>query len=327
MTISKIYGYGLFERLIFLTCKSLFKSIASIRSDDDTPFDSLNGFVGGDFAAGKLKDIRLPTGCWAMAFSERADILAVGLKDQVDFLETTNYTTIYTLPRTDKVSAIQWCRGSALCPKTTLAMINDKDSDDLGGDLIAVSGLDGRVALYQLDLDLLELQGVQVLHQFNVHCQVRCMAMRPLGNGKLLLAVGDKQGRITLTTLMRGDDGQVDGSCSVVVDLEKDPVLGLDIHAERSILAASTKSGKVIVNQLFMTKHRTGKTYAVCSSRLWTTQRSGAVRAVVIRRDGKQIAFGGYDKTLVLVDTNLYAVVRELTLGGTVRYYFHFLQL
>jgi hypothetical protein len=85
MIISKIHGYGSFERLFFLTCEFLFKSIGSIRSDDDNPFDSLSGFVGGDFAAGKLKDIRLPTGCWVMAFSERADILATGLKNRVDF--------------------------------------------------------------------------------------------------------------------------------------------------------------------------------------------------------------------------------------------------
>ena len=251
-----------------------------------------------------------------MAFSKCANLLAVGLKYRVDFLETTNYTIIYSLPRSDKVSAIHWCQGSSLCPKTTLAMVNNTIHRD--GDIIAVAGLDGKVTVYQLDADLLELQGVKVLYEFQVHSQVRSMVIRPLGRGKLVLAVGDKQGKITLVTLARDDLGKIDGS-SAVVDLGKDPVLGLDIHAEQSILAASTRSGKVIVYQLLMTSYRMDKSYVVCSSRLWMTQRSGAVRAIIIAQDGKQIAFGGYDKTLVLVDTNLYAVVRELSLAGTVR--------
>jgi WD40 repeat protein len=288
--------------------------VNSIQSEEDAPFDSLSGFVGGDFSAGKVKDIKLPSGCWVMAFSERADILAAGMKNRVDFLETQNYSTIYSLSFSDKISAIQWCRGSDLCATTGKKLDDGSDRE-----IVAVAGLDGHVAVYRLNVSLLELQGVHLLYDFHVHSQVRCMAMKPLGDGNVVLAVGDKRGRITLTTLMHAADGQVTSTYPAVVDLQKDAVLGLDIHPERSILAASTKSGKVIVFQLIMTKFQIEKSYVICGSRLWKTQQNGPVRAVVISKDGKQLAFGGYDKTLVLVDTNLYAIVRELTLHGTVR--------
>lgn len=111
---------------------------------------------------------------------------------------------------------------------------------------------------------------------------------------------------------MHAADDQFTSPYPAVVDLEKDAVLGLDIHPERSILAASTKSGKVLVFPLIVTKFRIERSYVVCGSRHWTTQQNSPVRAVVISKDGKQLAFGGYNKALVLVDTNLYAIIREL---------------
>ena len=300
---------------------TLPQSAGSLNSEEEAPYDTISGFVNGNFAAGKVRDIRLPEGCWVTAYSERADLLAVGLQNRIDFLETRNYTTVHSIECPGKVSAIQWAQGASLNPNTSLKNANNKLRDSYDGEIIAVSCLDGQVSVYQFDVDLLELQGVQLIHQFHVPGQVRCMAMRPLGHGKLALAVGDKSGIITLVTLVRSDTNEIDGSLAVVFDLEKDAVLGLDIHAEKSILVASTKSGKVMVYKLLMTKYKKETTYAIFGTRLWTTQRNGPVRDVIITRDGKQIAFGGYDKTLVLVDTKIYAVVRELYLGGTVRFH------
>jgi hypothetical protein len=66
------------------------------------------------------------------------------------------------------------------------------------------------------------------------------------------------------------------------------------------------------------------------SNPIWSTQRSGAVHCAALaptimdenaarNSDCPLLAFGGYDKTVVLVDTKDWLVVRELSLQGTVR--------
>jgi WD40 repeat protein len=294
----------------------IFKqSVASISLDeDDTPFDSIKGFCDGDFGSGKVKNIRLPTGCWVMAYSERATVLAAGLNERLDFFETQNYSVIYSLPRSDKVSAIRWFRASALSKTTTSVkdcVYNRQDEDE---EIMAVAGLDGQVSVYSVSIPLLELQGVRLEHEFQVHSQVRCMALEDFGEGSLLLAIGDKLGKVTLSTLRRDEEGRVAETHRTTLDLGKDPVLGLGIRVERSILLATTKGGKVIVYGL----NGIGSRGVEFGEVIWTTQRNGPVRAAIISKDGKQLAFGGYDKSVVLVDTDLWAIVRVLSLEGTV---------
>lgn len=282
--------------------------------DDESSFDSIKGFCDGDFGSGKVKNIRLPTGCWVMAYSEQATVLAAGLDERLDFFETQNYSVIYSLPRSDRVSAIRWLRASVLS-KTASSVkdfVYNRQNED--GEIMAVAGLDGHVSVYSVSIPLLELQGVQLEHEFQVHSQVRCMALEDFGGGSLLLAVGDKLGKVTLSTLRREEEGRIAETHRTMLDLGKDPVLGLDIRAERSILIATTKSGKVVVYGL----NCIGSRGVEFGEVIWTTQRNGPVRAAIFSKDGKQLVFGGYDKSVVLVDTELWAIVRVLSLEGTV---------
>jgi hypothetical protein len=283
--------------------------------EDKSPFDdSIMGFCDGDFGSGKVKNIRLPTGCWVMAYSEQATVLAAGLYERLDFFETQNYSVIYSLPRSDKVSAIKWLRASALSKTTTSVKDFVYNRQDEDGEIMAVAGLDGQVSVYSVSIPLLEFQGVQLEHEFQVRSQVRCMALEDFGEGSLLLAVGDKLGKVTLSTLRRDTEGRVAETHRTTLDLGKDPVLGLDITFKRSILIATTKGGKVVVYGL----NGIGSRGVEFGEVIWTTQRNGPVRAVIIC--GKQFAFGGYDKSVVLVDTDLWAIVRVLSLKGTVSY-------
>ncbi len=291
---------------------------------DLSPYDSLGRFVDGDFASGIVKNISLPTGCWTMAFSTRAEILATGLRNRVEFLEARNFTLLYSLPQKDKVSAIHWCPGSAFsptaCTQKSCKNIMPHHSRLEDGELVAVAGLDGHVGVYHLDASLLELKGTQIIHEFEVGGQVRCMAFKSMRQGGALLAVGDKQGKITLVTLYRDNSvGHILATVPIVVDFEGDAVLCLDCHlGDNPILAAGTKSGKVVIHELLLSTAKIGISYMVCGKEIWRTERNGNVRAVVISDDGIYLSFGGYDKTLIRVNVRLLAIVRELTLEGTI---------
>jgi WD40 repeat protein len=302
------------------------QSIASQASGSialaENPYDSLHGFQGGDFSSGKVKHINLPTGCWTMAFSVGAGILATGLKNRVELLETANFSLLCSIPRTAKVSAIQWCTGLALLWGEK-ARKRPSDQNHHGfedGEIVAVAGLDGHVGVYHLDPSLVEFKGTQTINEFQVDGEIRCMTFKPLVNGGAILAVGDKQGKVTLVTLSHDEEnGEIAATYPIVIDFEGDAVLGLDCHVgEQSFLAASTKSGKVIVYELVISKGKIGSHYVAFGNEIWSIQRNGSVRSVLITSDGKYLAFGGYDKTLVRVNLSLLAVVRELNLQGTI---------
>ena len=174
-----------------------------------------------------------------------------------------------------------------------------------------------------------------------------------------VLAVGDKRGILTLVTLAlilpnedgtnsnnthssssynfnvvevhrtelniaeRDDDDSSDNKHNNFHD--EDPILGLTICSQRSIVAATTKNGKVIVRRLLSSSQQKSRNtgqqdhpYVQFGPIVWNTQRNGAVRSVVLSKNGQQLVFGGYDKMVVLVDTNLWAITRELSLPGTV---------
>ena len=57
-----------------------------------------------------------------------------------------------------------------------------------------------------MNITSLEFEGVNVLYEFYVNAQVRCMTLKPIKPGYLLLAVGDKNGYITLCTISRSNN-------------------------------------------------------------------------------------------------------------------------
>lgn len=297
---------------------------------DEFLYDSWNGFVGGDFASGKIRHIQTDGSCWALAYSKRADMLAVGLPDgRVDILETSHYTTLCRIEpggggRGDgsggssggvryrgKISAIEWCPHA----QTLGGTVQD------GGELVAIADLEGNVSLYRIDITRVEFEGLQLLYEFEVGAQVRCMALKRflVPNDKeiknvLVLTVGDTNGRITICTL----DCQVDITASMVtMEVLNDKILGLDVHPEKMILVYGTKDGWVVVRNLEW--QYINHWQVVCSDNIvWKTARNGQVRAVKMTDDGSYALFGGYDKRLCVYDSKLFAVIQEMPLDGTI---------
>ncbi|KAL3934274.1 MAG: hypothetical protein SGARI_003461, partial [Bacillariaceae sp.] len=278
-----------------------------------TSFPPPDGFVDGDFLAGKIRDIKLQSGCWVIGYSPRADILAVGFQGRLDFLETRNYTCIHSVERDDKVSAIEWCPGSAL--------LGDQHNHTTSA-LVAVAGLgNGQVSVYQLDVASLEFEGAKVLHEFYMEAQVRSMAFKPLQqSGSIVLAIGDKSGRIALCTINSNSQEKSDEVVVLHQETHRieqdDTVLGLDVQVlkgDKILLACSTKSGKVLIYSI---EWQLADKRLVFGPHLWETQRNGPVRSLTF--SGSLVLFGGYDKSLVIVDTNLMAITQDQSLQGTI---------
>lgn len=292
--------------------------------------DSVNGFIGGDFVSGLVKKIST-TGCWTMQFSSTADILAVGLKGRVQCLETNGYATLCDIEMKGKVSSIQWCGGSPLSVPSreetkTVSSGEEKESahpfsrqEEI--EFMAVADLDGHARIYQIEPLLLEIKGPQAIYELQVDGEIRCMVLKALEGYGVVLIVGDKRGKVTMVTLNRDfQSNSIVATAPLSLDLGGDAVLGLDcnVRGGRRIVAIGTKSGQVIVHKLQVSQVVTGRNIVSFGEEIWRTQRNGSVRAVVISDRGNYVAFGGYDKTVVRLDVQLRAIVRELDLGGTI---------
>ena len=261
-----------------------------------------NGFVDGDFHSGKIRDITV-SGAWTMAYHPGNDaVLAVGMLngEGVVMYETNTYTVIGILERDDAVSTLAW-----------LSIQLDPDqsqSQSHSTSYLAVGGLDGTVALYSLQVDLIELKGADLLYEYQCHSQVRCMDIA-IHNESIILAVGEKLGAVTFCSFSpNGTHVETQ-----IVDQHNSGVLGLAISPSASLLAVCTKGGCVTVRQI----HQVDGQFQLGVD-LWHMQRNGPLNSIVFSKDESRLVFGGYDKQLVLVDTMLWDVVRELRLEGTI---------
>jgi len=282
---------------------------------------ALAGFVDGNFASGKLLDLRIKSKCWAVSYMK--PLLAVGTKTSLQFYDSSNFALVHELPVNEIISALKWIAPSS----------DDMTSGNDGSMLIATTSLSGRICLYSVDLEILESQGPSLLYSSKNAGGVQIRSLdagfgRYAGRSLLLLAAGDKSGAI-MTATFTTQDGQpphllqertLDASTSEsgARPAKENSILGLSICTQRGFLATSTKGGLVQVHNLAqrLFAERQQQSYEP----LWFLQRNGPVRCVTFsKNDSDLLAFGGYDKTVVLVTTGLWAVARELTLQGTVR--------
>lgn len=282
--------------------------------------NALSGFVDGDFASGKVRDIPVD-GCFVMQFipAQNKNLLAVGARKSLDFYETTSYTIAYRLPQETQVSALQWLSpkinsvkdgGSPTTTATNAG--NSRGGFGLGRNLLAVGDLGGNVTLLQVEDEILEMYGPTIVHRFNVEDQIRSIDLQHVGD-TILLVVGDKGGKVTFSSYTMELELT---SNSVAHHIENGRVLSVSIQAEQRLLALSTLSGEVTVHRL--QEGAQFGSWQLASERLFSCQRRGAVRSIIFSTTSNLLALGGYDKTLVMVDTNLWAVVRELKLEGTI---------
>ena len=249
-------------------------------------------------------------------------LLAVGTKTSLQFYDSSNFALVHELLVNEIISALKWIVPSS----------DDKTSGNDGSMLIATTSLSGRLCLYSVDLEILESQGPSLLYSSKNADGVQIRSLdagfdRYAGRSLLLLVAGDKSGAImtaTFTTqhgqpphLLQERTLAVSTSESGARPAKGDSILGLAICTQRGFLATSTKGGLVQVHNL---AHRLFAEQQQSYEPLWFLQRNGPVRHVTFsKNDSDLLAFGGYDKTVVLVTTGLWAVARELTLQGTVR--------
>ncbi|KAI2510727.1 hypothetical protein MHU86_3675 [Fragilaria crotonensis] len=273
------------------------------KSKNDDLADAPNGFVAGDFISGKVCDLDISGGCFVMEFLPGdASLLAVGLLngDGVKIYETTTYSLVARLEQDDAVSSLSWLE------------INDGQNRSLT--LLAVGTLGGRVSIYRMQPALLELQGADLFHQFQVNAQVRAtkLVYHGLPEEKILLAIGDTSGDLTFSWYTMEcallDTKTVCSNASGILDIA--------MTKSGNLIAFCSKMGDVIVCRIQIgTKFYLSTPLGFV---LYSSRRNGAVHAIAFSSDEKRLVFGGYDKTVVVVDTDLWAEIRCLKVDGTV---------
>ena len=269
------------------------KSIASLRSLDSSSGSIQNGvvrvhtersrlgqqgFLRGDFASGQVFNLHVDD-CFVAEAA--GSLLAVGELSSLVLYETTQFTEVFRMPRKTTISALCWLDTSILA------------SADQGG----------RIVVSQLDPEIVEIDGLRTLWDYQGGAEVRGLSCSHCG-GELVVAAGDKAGYVHLWSTL-GD--------GVTHIREQSPVLAVALN--RSVLAVGTKGGEVKVYRL--TTHN--GLIGVDPSPLWSTTRAGPVRSTSFFGETREVlAFGGYDKKVVMVDTRLWTAIRELRLEGTI---------
>jgi WD40 repeat protein len=289
----------------YLRNTSLGSSTVLLKNQTEGPLvaagTTVQGFVNGDFASGKIRDVIVER-CFVVSFSGHndANLLAVGLASGLAFYETTNtYSLVHQCARTDMVSALRWVAplGSSGIASSSL--------------LLVVGGLDGKVSVYMVDPDILEAYGPTLLYEFQVPNQVRDLDCGFYGKlePSFFIAVGDTSGSITTASFTNN----LRHIKTEIVKTYPTGVLSIAFDLSQSIMVSSTKGGQVHVHK-FRRQHAG---VIQVEQMIWCTDRSGPVHCVVF--DGPIMAFGGYDKTVVLVDVREWAISREILMKGTVR--------
>jgi WD40 repeat protein len=297
-----------------------------------------NGFVDGNFQQGKVHDLIINRSCWNFAYSPNQMVLVVGAGNLLQFYDTTSYLLFGQVEREGFVSSIVWWMGES--EKTSNVSTS---SPSLG--YLAVGGLDGVVTLYCMDMDLLEMQAPIEVHEYRSQGQVRAMSLSCISTSHddkiLLWAVGDQEGQLTFSTY---DVQQVELlQAPTRVEQYESAILGLSISpavGTEPWCAIATKGGCLTVHAIQRQQQQgpgneasNSKRFLFASPSSWSLnsavhwgvgpalyqlEQRGPIRSVAFSMDGRLLACGGYDKTVVIVDTILWAAVYELRLEGTV---------
>lgn len=310
------------------------KSCTNKGSEHD---DKVSGFVDGNFASGKVLDLVVDR-CFVTAFQNSSDddgdlsnpfqqpvlssFLAVGTSKSVALYETSSYALAYEIPRSGMVSAIVW-----FSPPSSFRSTSIENSSRFGQpSLLAVGGLEGTLSLYSIDASILESQGPTLVFEFQVADQVRaldCSYFGKLEPKTLLISVGDKSGNVTFCSMRCNFSGSgndmrlsLEHIDTVIEQHLNTGVLGLSISRKTGLIAACTKGGQVLVYKL----HRQHSGAVYIEKPVWEGNRNGPVRCIVFSHDGSHLSFGGYDKTVVVVETEFWGRTRQLQMNGTVSF-------
>lgn len=331
-------GFGL------LSIQSLDDQNASIIGNELEHKQS--GFVDGNFSSGKILDLVVER-CYVMAYQRTHNIwrnnymnmendtvdnlmpsyLAVGTVKGVSIYETAGYSLAYKIRRSGMVSAIHWADSPNISPfnanDSEICMSNVSNQYSL----LVVGSLDGTVSLYVIDSHILESQGPTLIHEFSVKDQVRsldCCFFGKLFPLTFLICVGDKSGDLTFCSLRYNGLHFAASPLNIMEHLSTTSVqnytscvLGISLSRTGGLLATSTKGGQIFVYKL----HRNHAGIVYIEKNVWEVERNVPIRCVLFTHDASQLCYGGYEKEVVFVDTEFWALSRQLQLNGTVSLY------
>jgi WD40 repeat protein len=258
-----------------------------------------DGFVNGDFMSGILRQVDVQDKCFTTAYQssscDEEGLLAVGTTKGVALYETVNYTRIQLLERGAMVSSLEWIQFL----------------DNRRNWLLVVADVKGCVTIYHIDTETVESPGPTLLTEWTVHAEVRAVSAVWIGF-ILVVGVGDKKGKVTLTEF--DPLFPANAHRSVILQEHDSAVLGMALTDK--FQAVTTEAGMVVVHEIRLLQSQ-GNVNAQ-ERQVFVQQRSGPVRAATFSPDSQYLAVGGYDKRVVLIDTEQWAVARELHLQGTV---------
>jgi hypothetical protein len=325
--------------------------------DDASQLLQRRGFVDGNFSSGKVCNVDLKDKSFCMAYEPlTAAILVVGTASSLDFYHAADhsYSLVHSVPTKHMISAVQWVKAPSNTDVSTATQAAEDGSaapsSSFGSPtlLLATTNLAGRVALYSVDSEILESQGPTILYEASANdsgTQIRSLDAGyygPMQDG-LLIVAGDKSGAITLIVFQTGSLTSAHPVCVEKKRLmpttpassnsclresgNMSAVLGLAFQWDCGFLAVCTADGLVEVLSLayvMASCDQASKCHEALNgdSVVWSMQSAGgAVRSVAFSPPQHHLlAFGGYDKTVVLVDTRQWVVSRELFVQGTVRF-------
>jgi len=274
-------------------------------------------FIDGNFHYGKVRDIETQHFCYNIKFNLDSTILAIGMNNTGGVLlyETKTFSLLHTIERDDTVSALDWADNPF--PD------NDEEGtthDDERSQLLAVGGFDGVVTIYSVVKGSRTKDLVTAIYDVRVKTDVMSMAFvkdnaTNYAPHPLALVIGEMDGTVSLL-LTDGELNQFASKSKMTkIDEHQNEVLAVAFGfvEDGIIMATGTKYGLVRVSALVL---HNGEWKV--SDLLFEYLRTGAIRALRFNHDSTSLIVGGYDKTVLLVDTYLWKVVHEIHVDGTV---------
>ena len=251
------------------------------------------GYLHGHFGSGITHQVQFPSSTCSVAhYNPSGDLLAVGITDAIVFYETHSYQEASRIPIEGRVVALQWHRYSA------------------SSDCLAVGTQTGHVYVFAIRPTLIEIEGCQTIYQGRLRTAVCAVDVNLVGKLEptLLLAVSDENGALHLLSIDCDNNDRLISHDTM--ECSKSSILSVAI--QDSMLAYATANGETVVGML----KRKGDKAIGMSEILYRGRTNGAVRCITFGTD--YIAFGGYGKTVQLVETKMWSPLRVLSLGGTV---------
>lgn len=240
----------------------------------------------------------------------------------VELYETTQFRLVHTIERSDTVSALDWVEADI---PTTNGVIHDDDfidNQDPRAQLLAVGGFDGFVKVYSISITNSDpTKMVSFVDSFRVSSEVCSVSFLKdsttnYSPSPRIIAVGEKNGQVS-TVALTGDTSLSWNARRIrTLDTFDSAILSISFGFIEAgiIIVNGTKDGKLRASLLHL---KLGELQI--SRHIFEVERTGAIRALRFNHDSSLLIVGGYDKTVLIIDTMLWRVVRELYMDGTVQ--------